>query len=112
MVVKELPAEQALVLCCFRWEIETVWPRVLGALFFAVAWAEWRVIDKLEERMDLVWVFSAIPFGILVALVWERIADSHTRSELFFWVSVAVTVGFGGAVTIARLSAERTSVAA
>jgi len=93
------------------WDTETVWARVLGGVFFGVAFGEWKVIEKLEERMDLVWMFAAIPIGILAALLWEQLADTYTGSDLFFWVSVAVTVVFGTAVTAARLSAGRDTVA-
>lgn len=77
------------------WETETFWPRLIGGAFFGVAWAEWLVVQRLRERMDLVWPFAVIPLGFLAAFLWERAAGGYTGSDLFWWVSVAVTAFFG-----------------
>ncbi len=68
---------------------------------------EWRIIERLEERLDLVWPYAAIPFGIFAALLWERIAGTYTGSDLFWRVSVLVTGGFGLAVGGARLTVDQ-----
>jgi len=91
----------------FGWDTETFWPRLMGAGFFAIAWGEWKVIERLPERMDLVWMFVGIPLGLLVALLWERLADSYTGSELFWWVSVAVTAVFGIGLAVLRSGADQ-----
>lgn len=90
----------------FGWDTETFWARGLGAVFLAVAYGEWQVIGKLEERLDLVWMYAVIPIGILVALLWERLAGTFNGTDLFFWVSVGVTVVFGTAVAAARVTVE------
>lgn len=77
------------------WETDTFWPRLMGGAFFGVALAEWLVIQRLRDRMDLVWPFVWIPLGILLALLWERIAGDYTGSDRFWWVSVVVTGVFG-----------------
>ena len=82
----------------FGWETMSLFPRAIGAIFLGVAWLEWKVADRLAERRDLVWPFVAIPTLILVAFIWEQAAGTYEGSDLFFWVSVAVTAFF--AVTV------------
>ncbi len=80
-----------------------VWLRMLGALFLAVTLAEYLCVGRLSERLDMVWVFAAIPGLILVGLIWDRVAGIYEGSELFYWVSIAVTVFFFTAIGGSRL---------
>jgi hypothetical protein len=82
----------------FGWETMSLFPRTVGAIFLGVAWLGWKVADRLAERRDLVWPFVAIPTLILAAFIWEQAAGTYEGSDLFFWVSVAVTVFF--AITV------------
>jgi hypothetical protein len=77
------------------WDTDTFWPRLMGGAFFGIALAEWLVVQRLRDRMDLVWPFVWIPLGILLALLWERAAGDYSGSDRFWWVSVIVTAGFG-----------------
>ncbi len=91
----------------FGWETDTVWPRLMGGAFLAIAWGEWRVVEKLEERLDLVWMFAGIPLAFLAGFLWELIADTYPGSDSFAAISIAITIVFGAGVSAARLAAER-----
>lgn len=90
----------------FGWETMSLFPRVLGAVFIGVAWLEWNIGNRIGERADLVWPFVAIPGLILVSFVWEQAADTYEGTDLFFWVSIAVTAFFALAVTMAAARTE------
>jgi len=45
----------------FDWETTSYWARTVGALFIALAWLEWNIAARLEERGDLVWPFALVP---------------------------------------------------
>ncbi|GMQ97564.1 MAG: hypothetical protein BMS9Abin17_0062 [Acidimicrobiia bacterium] len=88
------------------WDTSSFWARGLGAVFIAVAWIEWNVVAKLEERRDLVWQFVLIPALILAGAVWEKGADTYEGSDAYFAMVVAVTAFFtllvGGAAWYAN----------
>lgn len=86
----------------FGYEVDSFWPRLAGVAFLGVTWLEWNVADRLEERLDLVWPFALIPGLYVVVLLWERTADLYPGTESFWWVSLAVTLGFFVAVIAAR----------
>ncbi len=90
----------------FGWETMSLFPRAIGATFIGVAWLEWNVAGRLAERRDLVWPFVAIPVLILIAFIWEQAAGTYEGSDLFFWVSVAVTAFFSVAVSLAAMRSE------
>jgi hypothetical protein len=90
----------------FGWETTSSFPRVLGALFIGVAWLEWNISSRVADRREQVWPFVAIPALILIALIWEQAAGTYEGSDLFFWVSVAVTVFFALSVSLAAMRAE------
>ncbi|MFV1962691.1 MAG: hypothetical protein ACC658_12780 [Acidimicrobiia bacterium] len=90
----------------FDWETMSLFPRTLGATFVAMAWVEWNVASRLSERRDLVWPFVAAPALIFVAFVWEQAAGTYEGSDLFFWVTIALTVFFVLAVGFAATRAE------
>ena len=89
------------------WETDTTWPRVLGAVFLVLAWAEWQVIDKLDERLDLVWAFAAIPAAILAALLFEQLSGNYVGSDANMLVSTLVSMLFAGWVSYGRYTIDR-----
>ncbi len=91
----------------FGWDTDTFWPRGIGAIFLAVAWVEWNLLDRLADVMTAVWGFVVLPAAIFVAFVWERAADNYDGSEFFFWTSIAVTVVLAGWVGGTRVMADR-----
>lgn len=84
------------------------WPRVIGGLFLAIALAEYLCDRRLSDRLDLAWFFATIPGFILVAFIWDRVAGTYQGSELFYWVSIAVTVIFFVAIGGSRLKVKTT----
>jgi hypothetical protein len=86
----------------FGYEVDSLWPRAIGAAFLGVAWLEWGITVRLERRVDLVWPFALIPGLILVVFLWERAAGTYPGSDSFFWVSIVVTLVFFVAVIAAR----------
>lgn len=93
----------------FQWDNpDTFWPRGIGAIFLALAWIEWNVVDRVADLMTAAWGFVAVPAGLFVAFVWERAADNYDGSDFFFWSSIAVTVVFAVWVGGTRVMAERT----
>jgi hypothetical protein len=90
----------------FGWETMSLFPRVIGAVFIGVAWLEWNVTNRIAEHRDLVWPFVAIPTLILIAFIWEQAADTYEGSDLFFWVSVAITAFFALGVSLAAMRSE------
>ncbi|MGI9606373.1 MAG: hypothetical protein ACR2P0_09575 [Acidimicrobiales bacterium] len=79
----------------FQWDgPDTFWPRGVGAMFLALAWIEWSLLDRLADVMTAVWGFVVLPAAIFIAFVWERAADNYDGSDFFFWTSIAVTVVF------------------
>jgi len=90
----------------FDWDTSSYWARGLGAVFIGVAWLEWNITAKLEERRDLVWPFALIPALLLVGIVWEKVADTYDGSDAYFTMVVVVTLFFtiliGGAAAYAQ----------
>ncbi|RLE13932.1 MAG: hypothetical protein DRJ28_06550 [Actinobacteria bacterium] len=90
----------------FDWDTSSYWARAVGAAFISVAWLEWYIAAKLEERRDLVWPFVSIPALLLVGVVWEKVADTYDGSDAFFSMVVVVTLFFtiliGGAAWFAQ----------
>jgi len=78
----------------FDWDTSSSWTRSVGALFIAIAWLEWRITAKLEERRDLVWPFALIPALLLVGIVWEKVADTYDGGDAYFSMVVIVTLFF------------------
>lgn len=95
----------------FGYDVESMWPRALGAAFLGVTWLEWNVTNMLESRLDLVWPFALIPGLLLVVFLWERAADTYPGTESFWWVSLVVTVVFFVAVLATRPSSAPESPA-
>lgn len=87
----------------FGWEVMTLFPRGVGAAFIGIAWFEWVGTDRIAEDRALVWPFVGLPVLIFAAAVWERAAGTYEGSDLFFWVSIAVTVVFTVAVGMAAV---------
>lgn len=86
----------------FGYDVETLWPRGVGAAFLGITWAEWNATNRLGERLDLVWPFALIPGLLLVVFLWERAAGTYPGTGSFWWVSVIVAVVFFVAVIAAR----------
>lgn len=86
----------------FGYETDSFWPRGIGASFLGVAWLEWNVADRLEERLDLVWPFALIPGLLMVVLLWERAAGTYPGTESFWWVNLMVSLVFFVAVIATR----------
>ncbi|MFV1970245.1 MAG: hypothetical protein ACC683_04465 [Acidimicrobiia bacterium] len=78
----------------FGWETTTGFVRAVGAAFIVLAWIEFNVTKRLSERLDLVWPFAALPTLLLAGFLWEKLADTYDGSDLFFWVTVVVTLFF------------------
>ena len=92
----------------FGWEDpDTFFPRGIGAMFLAIAWLEWNLIDRVADLMTAVWGFVVLPAGLFVAFVWERAADNYDGSDFFYWSSIAITVVFALWVGGTRVMAER-----
>jgi hypothetical protein len=79
------------------------WPRSIGAIFLAITLAEYLSVRRLSERLDLAWFFAAVPGLLLLGFIWDRVAGIYEGSELFYWVSIAVTGFFLVAVGGSRL---------
>ena len=79
------------------------WPRAIGATFLAITLGEYFCIRRLSERLDEVWFFTAVPGLLLLGFIWDRVAGSYQGSELFYWVSIAVTAFFFVTVGGSRL---------
>lgn len=86
----------------FGFETDSFWPRGFGAAFLGVAWAEWNVVDRLDERLDLVWPFALIPGLLLVVFLWERAAGTYQGTDSFWWVNLIVSLVFFVAVIATR----------
>jgi hypothetical protein len=84
------------------------WPRAIGGMFLAIAFAEYLCDRRLSERLDLAWFFATIPGFLLVAFIWDRVAGTYGGSELFYWVTIAVTAFFFIAVGGSRLRVKTT----
>lgn len=78
----------------FGWETMSLFPRIVGVGFIGLAWLEWNVAKRISERRDLVWPYVGVPVLILIGFIWEQAAGTYEGSDLFFWVSVALTVFF------------------
>lgn len=97
----------------FGWEgAETLFARMVGATFLALAWLGWLVASRLDSRLDMVWPLVLVPVLLLAVVIGERIAGNYEGSELFYWVSVAVTVFFTVTVGGTRLAVRRTGTRA
>lgn len=95
----------------FGWEgAETLFARLVGVTFLALGWFDWLIATRLESRLEMVWPLVMVPLLLLVVLVSEKVADNYEGSDLFFWVSVGVTVFFTVAVGGFRLAVGRTDV--
>ena len=95
----------------FDWDTTSYWARAVGAIFIPLAWLEWNIAARLEERRDLVWPFALIPALLLIGIVWEKVADTYDGSDLFFWVTSGVTVFFTIAVGGAAWYPQREAAA-
>ncbi len=94
----------------FGWDTTTSLARGLGAAFLILAWIEYGITTKLADRMDLVWPFAVLPALLLVGFLWEKAVDTYDGTDLFFWVTVVVTVFFSVGVAIgARSGPEPTA---
>ncbi len=95
----------------FDWDTSSAWTRSVGGLLIAIAWLEWNITAKLEQRRDLVWPFVLVPASLLAGTVWEKVADTYDGSDAYFAMVVAVTLFFtiliGGAAWYA-LREDRT----
>jgi len=78
----------------FNWDTSSFWARAIGGLFIAIAWLEWNIAAKLDDRRDLVWPFALIPALLLVGVVWEKVADTYEGSDAYFAMVVVVTAFF------------------
>ncbi len=93
----------------FGWEgAQTMFARMVGAAFLGLAWLGWLIATHLESRLDMVWPLVLVPVLLFAVLVGEKVADNYQGSDLFFWVSVGVTVFFAVAVGGSRLALGRT----
>lgn len=86
----------------FGYDVDSFWPRAVGAVFLGVAWAEWNVAERLAERLDLVWPFAFIAGLLVVVFIWERAAGTYPGTESFWWVSLVVSLVFTVAVIAVR----------
>lgn len=86
----------------FGYETDSFWPRGVGAAFLGIAWLEWNVADRLEERLDLVWPFALIPGLFMVVFLWERSEGTYPGTESFWWVNLIVSLVFFVAVIATR----------
>ncbi len=93
----------------FGYEVESFWPRAFGATFLGVAWAEWNVADRVQERLDLVWPFAFIAGLIAVVFLWELAAGTYPGTASFWWVNLIVATVFFVMVIAARPRPEATS---
>jgi hypothetical protein len=95
----------------FGWENQpTLWVRGVGIPFAGLAWAEWLVAARLESRLDLVWPFVLVPGLFAVVFIWERTVETYEGTDLFYWMSMAVSVFFFLAVGGFRLAAAQTRI--
>lgn len=82
------------------------WIRVLGGALLGIAWLEWMIIQRLEERIDLVWPFAFIPAIFLVSTLWDKAEGTFDGTDAFFWMVVVVTVVFAALVAWARMGVK------
>ena len=98
-----LPAWTLQTIFAFDQLPPVTWPRGIGATFLAIALSEYLCLRRLSERLDEVWYFVAFPGLLMLGLIWDRLAGTYQGSELFYWVSVAVTAFFFLAIGGSRL---------
>lgn len=92
----------------FGWADQPVlWVRAVGVPFAGMALTGWLVAANLETRLDLVWPLVVVPALFVVVFLAEKIAGAYEGSDLFFWVSLAVSAFFTLAVGGLRRSAAR-----
>lgn len=93
----------------FGWEgAETIFVRGVGATFLALGWLGWLVASRLDSRLDMVWPLVLAPALLLGVFVGQRIAGNYAGSDLFYWVSIAVTAFFTATVGGSRIAVGRT----
>ena len=90
----------------FGWDTMSLFPRAIGAAFIGLGWLEWNVTNRISERRDLVWPYVAIPTLLLIGFIWEQAAGTYEGSDLFFWVSIALTAFFALAVGLAAIRSD------
>lgn len=87
-------------------DVDVGWVRVLGGAFLGIAWLEWAVVQRLEDRVDLVWGFAFLPAIFLISTLWDKAAGSFTGTASFYWMVVVVTTLFAVLVSWARMGAR------
>ncbi len=93
----------------FGWAgAETFFGRLVGATFLALGWLGWLVASRLDSRLDMVWPLVLVPALLLAVFVGQRVAGNYSGSELFYWVSIAVTAFFIATVGGSRITVGRT----
>ena len=103
-----LPAWTLQTIFAFDQLPPITWPRGIGATFLAIAFSEYLCLRRLSERLDEVWYFVAFPGLLMLGLIWDRLAGTYQGSELFYWVSIAVTAFFFVTICSARLRIKST----
>ncbi len=92
----------------FGWaDAETFFGRFVGATFLALGWLGWLVASRLDSRLDMVWPLVLAPVLLLAVFVGQRVAGNYAGSELFYWVSISVTVFFTATVGGSRIALGR-----
>lgn len=83
--------------------VDVGWVRVLGGAFLGIAWLEWAIVRRLEERIDLVWGFAFLPVIFLISTLWDKAVGTFTGTDAFYWMVVVVTAVFAVLVAWARM---------
>ena len=82
--------------------------RALGGLLCVIAVAEYLIVRRLSERLDLVWAYVALPGILLLTVVWEGALGALEAVPFFFWSSVGVTVFFAVVIGVLRARVKST----
>ena len=82
--------------------------RAVGGLFCVIAVAEYLIVRRLSERLDLVWAYVAFPGILLFTVVWEGALGALEAVPFFFWMNVGVTVFFTVVIGVLRARVKST----
>lgn len=78
----------------FGWEgTEPIFGRVIGGTFLGLGLVEWRLAGGVVDRA-VVWFYTLVPGLFVVAFIWERLADTYTGPDLWYWVNFGVSAVF------------------
>ncbi len=88
-------------------DTETVFSRVIGGAFIGIAWLERNLSQEVDRRPRDAWPLALIPSLFVVGFLWEKIADSYTGPDTWWWVNLIVSATFAVLVATSIVAADR-----